>query len=457
MNERSFLSTDACRALFDRIVKLTTGGGQTHVSIQSRWTGTTKWLRNRVSITGSAETVELTIRRNIRDTEAEVTTSRVDDVGLLEAVRAAEHIRTFMPEAPREIVEPFVEEPMVKPVLWSDATFALSAESRSELAWKMMEPIEAAGLFGAGVLSLAAEGHAEINTDGRFRYYPVTAVECSTTVRGADGRSSGWAGVTHYDLAKIDPPALAARALDKCQRWANAKAVEPGRYTAILEPQAVHDLFAPLIDRAMIRPEAEGPFHPFSGVSAESRSKIGSRVLDRGLMVSADPMDPEAGFVPFEEGTGAPFRAVTWVDRGVLRELAYDRWYSARNLGTAVSQPNSKSFNLRAAPDVPLKSIDEMIASTLRGLLVTRFSNVELLHFPSMFCSGFTRDGVWLIEKGKVTTPVRNFRFMDSPLFALNTVEAIGPSVRVFSPGYARVAPAVKVKEFNFSSLADAV
>ena len=419
--------------------------------------GATHWARNRIVLAADTQTLDLSVSRDIRGRVAISTTTRIDDAGIREVVQAAEDTSAFFQEEPVQVADPFVDQPLPRPVLWSDATYTLPAASRTEVARKMIIGAEDEGLFCAGQLAIAGEGRAAIATNGMFRYCPATTVECVVTVRDAGGTASGWAGVTHHDLARIDPPVLAARALDKCRRSAKPRAVEPGRYTVVLEPQAVHDLVAPLIERAMWRAEAEAFLTPFAGRSAESWSKIGSQVIDRRLTISADPLDPDAGFLPFDEGSGTPYRAVTWIDGGVLRELAYDRVFAVRSLGEEASLLNSSSFRLHPAAGVAEASIEEMVASTKRGLLVTRFSDVTVLDRRSMLCAGFTRDGLWLIEDGKIATPIKNFRFTDSPMFALNSVEAIGPTARVFSPGYARIVPALKVREFNFTSLADAV
>jgi predicted Zn-dependent protease len=195
----------------------------------------------------------------------------------------------------------------------------------------------------------------------------------------------------------------------------------------------------------------------FAGHVEGSASKIGSQVIDRRLTLSADPSDPDAPFLPFDDRDGTPYRAVTWIERGVLKELAYDRRYAANALGEPTALLNSGSYRLQGAPDVPVTPISQMIASTQRGLLVTRFFDVTMMDAKSVLSAGYTRDGLWLIENGKITKPVKNFRFTDSPMFALNSIEAVGPTARVFSPGYARIAPALKIRQFNFTSLADAI
>jgi predicted Zn-dependent protease len=250
----------------------------------------------------------------------------------------------------------------------------------------------------------------------------------------------------------MDIRQIAERALDKCTTSANPVAIEPGRYTAILEPQAVADLLRLLALRALDRRQAEMGNGPFAG-EQPGTSKITEQVLDRRLTLSADPMNPVGGFVPFRIWDGTPYQPVKWIDRGVLTNLSYERWYALPRLGRDRALPNPLSFQLSGGST----SMDEMIRTTERGLLVTRLDGVRLVDFSSMMCSGYTRDGLWLIEHGKISKAVKNFRFTESPLIALNNVEQLGEPARVFSPGFAWVAPAVKVRDFSFTSLADSV
>jgi predicted Zn-dependent protease len=261
-------------------------------------------------------------------------------------------------------------------------------------------------------------------------------------------------------LEKIDPTALAAVALAKCQQSVHPQALEPGRYMTILEPQATADLFAPLFTdegtRPMQRKAAEGGLGPFAS-RERGRSKLGQLVLDRRLMVQSDPMDPDGGFIPFTRDDGTPFQSVTWIDQGVLKELAYDRNYALSTLNLDRDVPLPTSFRLAAAPGVPTTTVEAMIAKTERGILVTRFTQVVLSDAMSMQCTGFTRDGLWLIEHGKLARAIKNFRFTASAMFVFNTLVDIGVSQRVFAPEQAWVAPAIRVPDFNFTSLVDAV
>lgn len=452
-----FLSDAQCKALLDICASSTRGGGATVLSIDSIWRGGVRWSRNRVDLSSDVRQTIVRITRTIRGAEGNATTTRLDADGLRTAVAYAEQTMLFDQESfdtrPRaRVIEPIDQSP----VLWSDATYRLDANARGHLVRALADPAEAAGYLSAGELSVAAQGNAVVSADGMTRYFPSTTINLSSTVRDAKGTASGWAGVTDFDAARIDMVALGARALDKSIRSANPVAVEPGRYTAILEPQAVADLLSPLVLHGMDRQNAERGRGPFAG-PRPGTSKIGQMVLDPRLTLSADPMDPLGGFAPYMWFNGEPYHPVHWIEQGQLRELAYQRWYGVSQLGVSHGLPNSQSFRLSGGT----ATVDEMIASTDRGVLVTRLSGVNVVDDRSYLCTGYTRDGLWLIEHGKMTKSLKNFRFTESPLFAFNNVEALGVPRRVFCGKQlhpvAWVVPPLKVRDFSFTSVADAV
>jgi predicted Zn-dependent protease len=304
-------------------------------------------------------------------------------------------------------------------------------------------------MVAAGYVQVSAHGRAVMDTWGKYLYYPYTTAQFSVTVRNPQGTGSGWAGVDWNDWTRIDTATLSEIALDKCLRSANPVAVEPGRYTAILEPQAVCDLCQFLINN-LDRSLAEGGTGPFA--AGNQQSKIGQRVMDPRISISADPMDPDLGFPPFSVN-GHVYHPVTWIQEGILKELAYFRPYGIRNLGKNSGLPNSGAFRMSGGTT----TVDEMIATTERGLLVTRFSDLQVIDPNSVLVEGYTRDGLWLIEKGKIAKPVKNFRITESPLFMLNNVEQLGAPQRVFHPDAPVIVPPIKARDFSFTSLSEAV
>jgi predicted Zn-dependent protease len=281
------------------------------------------------------------------------------------------------------------------------------------------------------------------------------------TVRDPDGAGSGWAGASGSDWGRIDAPALAARALEKCVASRHPVALEPGRYTVILEPQAVADLVE-LIAGSLSRQDPESGSGPWALAPDQAlsiwRTKLGLKVIDERITITHDPADPQLGIVPQPWMT-----PVTWIDRGILTALSYDRDYSLEKLNENAPSRGMIGYRMSGGET----SIDEMIRSTTRGLLVTRFSNILELDAQSLLGTGVTRDGLWLIEHGKISKAVKNLRFTESPLFALNSIEQLGTPVPVFRPvrdPYEQafpltpaIAPALKVRDFSFTSAVDAI
>lgn len=463
-----FLSSDDCRALIRKLATFAHGGGTVSVTLKSAMRNTTSWARSTIHENLQSRITHYQLWRAMPELGmGTVDGTRLDDAGLREVMRNAEmqirlSYRTASEPTDDAVIPP---APMLHPVIWSDATYAVSPDAIVQIAQEMVTPAAAAGLWSAGTFSVTGRGESvqtidvDAMTPPELHYVPQTEVECSVTVRDKQGTASGWAGVNHYALDKINPHDIAARALDKCRRSANPSTIEPGRYTVILEPQATHDLVWQLMTsrEALWRPPAESGQGPFAS-SRRGRSKIGERVLDERLTLSSDPLDPDGGFIPISMAWGGiPYRAVTWIERGYLRQLAYDKQYALGALNRDHALLNPMSYRLAAAPGVATQTIDEMIATTARGIVVTRFSDVQVVDGNSMLCEGFTRDGLWLVEHGKVTKSLRNFRFMESPIFVLNNVQGVGVSQRVFEPGYGCVAPAIRAIDFNFVGLADAV
>ena len=463
------LSKEECEAIAQRVFRFARGGGETRVRLVSWWNGELRWARNRASLASDRRDIRLEIWRTVGAGQGNVSTNQLDDESLESAVRAAErnaalsamtwHTPPGIPPAPA------AEWP--RTAIWSDATYGVTAEARGEVARALIGPAEAKGMLSAGYTEMRAGAMMSVSSErpaGPYNPYDTpyvtwTQAHCSMTVRDARGTGSGWAGLSGYDWGKIDAPALAARALEKCLASRNPVALEPGRYTVILEPQAVADLVE-LIIPTMWRESAETGLGPWALAPDEVlqlwRTKLGLKVIDERITISHDPADPELGILP------TPWmQPVTWFEKGVLTSLAYGRDYALEKLNANAALRTMTGYRMSGGTT----SIDEMIATTTRGLLVTRFSNVRGMDGSSLLATGLTRDGLWLIEHGKITKAVKNFRFTESPLFVLNAIEQLGVPVPVFrpvkDPYHAALTPAIvpplKVRDFSFTSTIDAI
>ena len=486
-----FLSEADCHDIAQRLARFAKGGGDIAVTIRSRWTGTMRWARNRITTTSEDRDNKLSLTRSIhgaRDWNEEF--NDVSDVALVAASRRAERLAHMQPERvdydavtrADSSLRPH-DEPAAVPQLFFETTYQLDAGRRADAARQLMHSATAAGMLSAGDIVVSATSMAYITSWGYAKYYQYTWAQYSVTVRDPKGIGSGWAGVDWPDWSKIDGERLSAIALDKCLKSRNPVAVEPGRYTTILEPQAVCDFLGQLMFSDAINREANETYQvapfikskgiepPDLGQSPLGISRLGERVVDERITISADPMDPELGFPPYPnflwtDKIGTAYHPAVWFQDGVLKTESYNREYARNVLGLDTGLPNSGAFRMSVSGQTT--SVEEMIATTKRGLLVTRFDRVEGPAGAALLCHGYTRDGLWLIENGKISKPVKNMMFVESILFALNNVEQLGTPQRTFHPepvgiwGWFEhpqpvIVPPLKIRDFSFTALSDAI
>jgi predicted Zn-dependent protease len=272
-------------------------------------------------------------------------------------------------------------------------------------------------------------------------------------VRTPDGTGSGWAGSAAFDWNDLDAAAIGAEAIEKAERSRQPRDVEPGSWVTILEPTAVSNMLGLMMGSLAARPADEGRSF-FSRPGGGNR--IGERFLDDRVTIWSDPLDPRLHSAPFN-GQGLPNRRETWVENGTLRTLAYDRFWAQRQSREPTGFAGGGYY--MEGGDATL---EDMVRSTERGLLVTRLWYIRGVDPRSILFTGLTRDGTFLVENGRIAHPVKNLRWNESPIFMLNNVEMMGPSVRVSPSESSEVAPAVyvpalKVRAFTFSSVSDAV
>ncbi len=444
-----FLSREECARLFTHAARVAQGGGVTEIRIHSQWRASVRWARNRVSATSDIRDHRVTAIRTINKANGSYTVNQIDDTSLTTAVGYAEWFQRLKTEGDKFPDIEF-DMPHLTPTIWSDNTYRLEAAARNNAVQPLMDLAESAGMLSAGYIQINAGGAAVLTSDGLRRYYPYTQAQYSVTVREPHGNGSGWAGVDLYDWTRIDTPTLTQRALTKCITSLNPVRIEPGRFTTILEPQAVADMFRIIMEylnRDYNETKPDWPFYLDKGLS-----KIGLKLLDERVTVSADVMDADLGWVPFN-WQGEPYLPAVWFDRGVLRNLSYDHKYAVQTLGKNEPLLNSLACRISGGET----SLDDMIKTTKRGLLVTRFDRILLEDKRSLLCTGYTRDGLWLIENGAISKAVKNFRFTESPLFAFNNIRELGRPERVFSPLAPMVVPPMKIDDFSFTSLTDAI
>lgn len=449
-NERErFLSKDSCLRIFDEVVSSSSDNSASVVQIRTTWKSTVRWARNLIVNTSDMRNNNMTVTRSLNEASGKYSINQIDNDSIRNAVKYTEYFKQFSVEGDDFPGFNF-EMPHLKPDIWDDEVYNLDIKTRNEIVQPLLNKSEESKMLSAGYIEIEAGGHAVISSSGLVRYYPYTKAQYSVTVREPTGNGSGWAGVDSSHWKPIDTDKITSVAIDKCLSSLNPVRVEPGRYTTILEPQAVANLFGIIavhFDRRLNEERQDFPFYLSRG-----QSKIGLKLLDERMIVTSDVLDSDLGGVPFD-WTGSPYLPVKWFDRGVLTDLAYNHSYAVKTLRVNEPLLDGQGIRINEGP-TPL---EEMISSTKRGILVTRFDRMTEVDKRSLLYTGFTRDGLWLVENGKITKAIKNFRFTESPLFVFNSIDQIGPSKRVFSPYLPMVAPCMKVRDFSFTSLTDAI
>jgi predicted Zn-dependent protease len=420
-------------------------GGECELEVVARTASHTRFARNEITTSGFTENLALTITSRRAGRAGTISANDLSAEGLKEAMGRAETLRDLMPVDP-EAVEPL--PPQTYPVLAKhDERSALArARDRTPGVKATLDLARARSLTAAGFYENSAVHRAIGNSRGNFGYNVATDVEFSTTMRTGDASGSGWAAGYSPRFKEVDPKPLASRAAAKGIASARPREVPPGDYTVILEPDAVADLLEYLQYGLLSARAADEGRSVFSKEGGGSR--IGETIFPASVTIVSDPADPRVPGAPWTGGAeGFPNRRVAWIEKGVLKALHTDRYWAKETKKEATPAPGSFVMDGGAG------SVDDLVASTERGLLVTRFWYIRTVNPQTAQLTGLTRDGLFLIEKGKVATPCVNLRFNESPVVMLQNAEALSAAV----PAGRMVVPAIRARAFTFTSKSDAV
>lgn len=419
---------------------------EARVNITSGWDGNTRFALSGISTSGGVTDTSVTITSTIGRRRASATTNVRDDAGLRRAVELSERLARLAPEDP-ELVPELGPQQYAAVDAHEPATAALTPETRASAAQRVISSASALAPAGtsleiSGFLEASAGERAVATSKGLFAHHASTAAQLSATARTDDGTGSGWAAAASRDWSAVDPSTLGRRAAEKAVASRNPQAIEPGLYTVILEPQAVASLIPLLMGSFDARAADEGR-SPFS--KPEGGNRVGERIADERVTIYSDPVELRAD--PFAND-GSPTGRVVWVENGVLRNLNYSRFWAQRQ-GTS---PTPSGGGLAMAGGT--RSLDEIIADTPRGILLTRLWYIRFLDQRTVMVTGLTRDGTFLVENGRITRSLKNFRWNDSPLLLLSRIEELG---RPQQTGPSEMMPAMRARDFRFTSISDAV
>ncbi len=426
--------------------------------------GNLRFARNAVSTSGASEILSLEVQASFGKKTATSTINEFDDASLEKVVRRAEELAQLAPEN-AEYVEFLEAQDYLKPTSYFDSTAAIDPAFRARSAAASIKLCKERKLEAAGFIQDDSGFTAVANSRGLKGYQRTTGVDFSVTVRTPDGKGSGYGIADFNDAKKLDAGAISAVASEKAARSRETRAIEPGKYTVILEPAASVDLISHMITALNARLADEG--RSFMS-KAGGETRLGEKLVDERVHIYSDPMNPDAPGGRWAND-GRPRRPVDWVKDGKVMNLGYSRfWARKKGLDEDKAPPpvgggggggggNRAIAAFEGQSGILMDgggaSLDELIKGVKRGVLVTRLWYIRPVDPQTLLYTGLTRDGTFYVENGEVKYAIKNFRFNESPVIFLNNLEALGKPVRVNG----NMIPPMVVRDFTFSSLSDAV
>ena len=410
--------------------------------------GNIRYARNAVSTSGGVSQSSLVVSSAFGKKLGVATINEFDDASLEKVVKRSEELARLAPENPEFV--PFLGPQQYKEsATYVPVTAAIDPKLRADAVATSLKIAKENKLVAAGFMQNTAGYNAMLNSHGLFAYNTSTNVDFNVTLRTEDGKGSGYASKSYNDVTKLDVGSLTKFAAGKASGSSTAKALEPGKYSVILEPAASIVLLENLFFAMDARQADEG--RSFLS-KPDGKSKLGEKLVDEKVTIYSDPLHPDMPTSTWT-GDGRPQEKINWINKGVIENLYYSRYWADKKKVKAIPSPDGIIM------EGTNTSLEDLIKSTEKGILVTRLWYIRSVDPQTLLLTGLTRDGTFYIENGKIKYPVKNFRFNESPVIMLNNLDALGKPERCVSgeSGISALIPPMRIRDFTFSSLSDAV
>jgi predicted Zn-dependent protease len=463
------LTKDKAAEIFDRIRKLSSAD-EVEILFSGGKFALTRFANNTIHQNVAEENYTVSVRAVFAGRTARASTNKFDDESLRQVVKSSESLAKVQQPDPDLLPMPSQQESegdaetrvhtTQTPSRYFEQTAGVTPELRAEGVKKIVDVADSHKLTTAGVFSSSESIDGIFNSRGLSRWHPQTLAEISITMLAPD--SSGWQKLNSPDVANLNPQILAEIAAKKAIDSACPREIPAGKYTVILEPSAALDITGFM-------------FWDYSGMAIlDQRSflagRIGTKLFGDNITIWDDVTHPSQTGSPFD-GEGMRRRKIELVENGIVKRVVYARATAERMKGSEHRDkvgpieatghgfvlPNEMGempLNIVFAPVSYPQTVDQMIASTERGILVTRLWYIREVDPFEKILTGMTRDGTFLVENGRVQCGVRNFRFNESLIHMLSNVEAMGSPIRACGDeSFDMVVPAMKIRDFNFTEV----
>ncbi|NTW49759.1 MAG: TldD/PmbA family protein [Chlorobiales bacterium] len=442
------LAESDAKALVDKVLSFATADS-TQVSLVGTEQNNIRFALNSITTNGFQDDLRLTVTSSLGSRTGAFTINQLSDKAIREAVQKAEELARLAPEDP-EFLLPLGKQTYLSSTTFYDSTASATMTRLAALCKPVVEEAERRKVDSAGYIHTNNGFSVMATSSGMFIYEKETGVDFTVTARTSNGTGSGWAGNLYHDLDLLDTAELGRVAIDKSILSQNPVTIEPGKYTVILEPSAVADLIGWMLLHFEARSADEGR----SFLTKEGgTNNLGKKLLGKNVSIYSDPNDTIAPGSVYSTD-GLPMYRTNWIENGIVKNLIYSRYWAEKSGVQPIPFPTNVIMTGGKS------SVDEMIKSVKKGILVTRLWYIRDVDPRTLLVTGLTRDGSFLIENGEITKPVKNMRFNESPVSVLSNIDAMGESVRARGSEieeWSFKVPPLLVSGFSFSSVSDAV
>jgi predicted Zn-dependent protease len=441
------MSETDVRALLDRALAaaLSAGAQSARANVSGGERTNMRFARNGITTNGSTRGVSLSLSVSVGKKTAEIETNRADDEEIARVAKRAVENARVLPDDP-EHMPPLGAQRYAAVNAWFDEPGALDPAAVAARAGRVTRAAASRDVVTAGIADSERGFRAIASTNGLFAFHRTTSARLTATTRTRDGTGSGWATSYSRRPSAVDADAVADGSIWRAITSRGPVAEEPGEWPVILEPQATANILNALRWSLDARSADEGrSFFAKEG----GGNRIGERIWNTPLSVRSDPSHELTLGTPFN-GEGLPVEPTTWVDDGVVRNLAYSRYWAQKQGRQPLASARGMVVEGRGHP----MTLKEMIASERRAILVTRLWYIRMVDPKQILLTGLTRDGTFLVENGEITKALKNFRFNESPIEVMRRAQLFSAPVAV---GQGTAVPALRVGRFRFSSISEAV
>jgi len=442
------LTKEQAKALLTKVLSYSKAE-ECEVNINGSDGGNVRYARNAVNTSGAVSRTNLSVSSAFGKKLGVATINEYDDASIEKVVRRSEELARLAPENPEymNLLGPQVygdDSPT-----FSQATADVGPKERADAVEQSLKVAKDNKLNAAGFLENSTGYSAMMNSKGLFAYNTSTDLAFNITMRTSDGKGSGYATRGYTDFSKLNAQADTEIAAKKATSSVTAKAIEPGKYTVILEPTAVAVMLESMFFDMDARQADEGrSFLSKPG----GKTRLGDQLVDPRVNIYSDPWNKELPGSTWS-GDGRPQEKVNWIEKGIVKNLYSSRYWAAKKGIKPIPRPDGLIM------EGGTKTLEELIKGTEKGILVTRLWYIRPVDPQTLLLTGLTRDGTFYIENGEIKFPVKNFRFNESPVIMLNNLDELGKTERTVSAESNQnyLLPPLKIRDFTFTSLSDAV